>query len=108
MYLVSLPFREINMGREQQTQGAGGSRFAAAFGLLRQYMKEQPGSGAAVTMDLMPGAAGGVEGAEERIKKTMELFPQHAGTLNDNSRERYVLDMRAGKREFLFLPVGRS
>ncbi|KAM3063054.1 hypothetical protein ACUV84_006021 [Puccinellia chinampoensis] len=95
MYLVSLPFREINMGREQQTQGAGGSRFAAAFGLLRQYMKEQPGGrGAAVTMDLMPGA-NCVEGAEERIKKTMELFPQQAGTLNDNSRQRIMEPERA-------------
>ena len=89
MYLVSLPFREISMGKEQQTRGAGGSRFAAACGLLRQYMKEQVGREAAVTMDLMPGA-NCVAGAEERIKKTMELFPQRAGTLNDNSHERYV------------------
>lgn len=82
------------MGAEQQQQqqtakAAAGSRFAAAFGLLRQYMKEQP-DGGMVTMGLMPGAADGVEAVapEQRIR-TMELFPQQAGMVRD-SRERYV------------------
>ena len=78
------------MGAEQQQQQtAGGSRFAAAFGLLRQYMKDQPGGGV-VTVGLMPGGGDGVEAVapEERIR-TMELFPQQAGMVRD-SRERYV------------------
>lgn len=77
------------MGAEQQqtAKAAAGSRFAAAFGLLRQYMKEQP-DGGMVTMGLMPGAADGVEAVapEQRIR-TMELFPQQAGMVRD-SRER--------------------
>ncbi|XP_037426349.1 protein TIFY 11c-like isoform X1 [Triticum dicoccoides] len=80
--------QEIGMGAEQQQQQtAGGSRFAAAFGLLRQYMKDQPGGGV-VTVGLMPGGGDGVEAVapEERIR-TMELFPQQAGMVRD-SRER--------------------
>uniref|UniRef100_A0ACD5TUK6 Uncharacterized protein n=1 Tax=Avena sativa TaxID=4498 RepID=A0ACD5TUK6_AVESA len=74
------------MAAEQQTNKvAGGSRFAAACGLLRQYMMEQGGGRGAVTMGLMPGAQGvaAVVAPEERINKTMELFPQRAGTLKD-------------------------
>jgi len=64
--------------QQQQHTVAGSARFAAAFGLLRQYMKEQPGG--AVTM---PGAADGVDAVarEERFLRTMELFPQQAGTV---------------------------
>jgi hypothetical protein len=88
----------MNMGAEQQATvkgGGGGSRFAAACGLLRQYqymMGQGRGAAAMKTMglNLMPGADG-VEAAavtpEERIKTTIELllFPQRPGTFNDTS-----------------------
>ncbi|KAM0837883.1 hypothetical protein ACQ4PT_061342 [Festuca glaucescens] len=95
------------MAAEQQTRvkgAGGGSRFAAACGLLRQYqyMMGQAGGGgdrgaAMTTMGLMPGADG-VEAAqvtpEERIKTTMELllFPQRPGTLKDNSHQSRILE----------------
>ncbi|KAM0845645.1 hypothetical protein ACQ4PT_056226 [Festuca glaucescens] len=97
------------MAAEQLTsvKGAGGgSRFAAACGLLRQYqyMMGQAGGGgrgaAMTTMGLMPGADG-VEAAqvtpEERIKTTMELllFPQRPGTLKDNSHHSILEPERA-------------
>uniref|UniRef100_A0ACD5WI48 Uncharacterized protein n=1 Tax=Avena sativa TaxID=4498 RepID=A0ACD5WI48_AVESA len=74
------------MAAEQQTkQVAGGSRFASSCGLLRQYMMQQSGGRGAATMGLMPGAQEGVAAValDERIKKTMELFPQRGGTLKD-------------------------
>ncbi|KAM0835353.1 hypothetical protein ACQ4PT_062986 [Festuca glaucescens] len=98
------------MAAEQQTRvkgAGGGSRFAAACGLLRQYqyMMGQAGGGgdrgaAMTTMGLMPGADG-VEAAQvtpaERIKTTMELllFPQRPGTLKDNSHQRILEPERA-------------
>ncbi|KAF0891310.1 hypothetical protein E2562_009485 [Oryza meyeriana var. granulata] len=77
-----------------------GSRFAVTCGLLRQYMKEHGGSNgggrllpAVTAMSLATGAdaAVGAAAAEEveapEERKTMELFPQQAGTLKD-SQER--------------------
>ncbi|XP_020167950.1 protein TIFY 11c [Aegilops tauschii subsp. strangulata] len=96
--------------QQQQQQAAGGSRFAAAFGLLRQYMREQPGAGGGgmVTVGLMPG--GGVDGVdavtpEQRIR-TMELFPQQAGTVRGSHErtgpERAPLTIFFGGRTFVF------
>uniref|UniRef100_N1R298 Uncharacterized protein n=1 Tax=Aegilops tauschii TaxID=37682 RepID=N1R298_AEGTA len=96
--------------QQQQQQAAGGSRFAAAFGLLRQYMREQPGAGGGgmVTVGLMPG--GGVDGVdavtpEQRIR-TMELFPQQAGTVR-GSHERSD-DQGRGPAESLGRSRGRK
>lgn len=75
-------------------KAAGGSRFAVTYGLLRQYMKEQGGSGAtrclasAVGVGLMPetdAAAAAAEATEERTT-VLELFPQQAGTLKDEQQ----------------------
>lgn len=82
------------MGAEQQAASAkaGGSRFAATCGLLRQFMKEQGAAAAAspaVTIDFMPAAADGF-GAAPQERRTMELFPQQAGTLKDSQDLRYV------------------
>ncbi|KAM3230962.1 hypothetical protein ACQJBY_061242 [Aegilops geniculata] len=81
------------MGAEQQQQAAGGSRFAAAFGLLRQYMREQPGAGDAAVAP------------EQRIR-TMELFPQQAGTVRGShdrtGPERAPLTIFFGGRTFVF------
>ncbi|XP_044982832.1 protein TIFY 11c-like [Hordeum vulgare subsp. vulgare] len=98
------------MGAEQQQQqqaakAAGGSRLAAAFGLLRQYIKEQPGG--VVTMGLMPGGGDGVQAvaSEERIR-TMELFPQHAGMVRAShdrtGPERAPLTIFYGGRTVVF------
>ncbi|KAG8073704.1 hypothetical protein GUJ93_ZPchr0006g42934 [Zizania palustris] len=85
-------------GDEQQAAagGNGSSRFAVTCGLLRQYMKEHAGGRflPAVPMsvvvpgadDVVVGAAAVVEEAPEE-RKTMELFPQEAGTLK-GSQER--------------------
>ncbi|KAF7041022.1 hypothetical protein CFC21_050863 [Triticum aestivum] len=92
------------MGAEQQHQAAGGSRFAVAFGLLRQYMREQPG---VVTVGLSPGGGDGVEAVapEQRIR-TMELFPQQAGTVRGSHErtgpERAPLTIFYGGRTFVF------
>ncbi|KAL5210091.1 hypothetical protein ABZP36_005714 [Zizania latifolia] len=90
-------------GGERQAAAGNGSRFAVTCGLLRQYMKEHAGSNGggrflpAVPMSIMSAAdavvaAGGaaaaaVEEAPEERRKTMELFPQQAGTLK-GSQER--------------------
>lgn len=75
-------------------KAAAGSRFAVTYGLLRQYMKEQGGSGAtrclasAVGVGLMPetdAAAAAAEATEERTT-VLELFPQQAGTLKDEQQ----------------------
>lgn len=78
----------------EQSAKAGSSRFAVTCGLLRQYMKEQGGNGGRciapiVTMSLMPGAdvIGAAEAAPEE-RKTMELFPQQAGTLKGSQERR--------------------
>lgn len=77
-------------------KAAGGSRFAVTYGLLRQYMKEQGGSGAtrclapAVGVGLMPeadAAAAAAEATEERTT-VLELFPQQAGTLKDEQQRK--------------------
>lgn len=83
------------MAAEQQQQpakaAAAGSRFAVTCGLLRQYMKEQGGSGAtrclapAVAMGLMPEADAAAAATEERTT-VLELFPQQAGTLKDEQQ----------------------
>ncbi|KAL5218684.1 hypothetical protein ABZP36_019368 [Zizania latifolia] len=86
-------------GGEQQAAAkaaaGNGSRFAVTCGLLRQYMKEHAGGRflPAVPMsvvvpgaDAVVGAAAVVEEAPEE-RKTMELFPQEAGTLK-GSQER--------------------
>ncbi|XP_037419557.1 protein TIFY 11c-like [Triticum dicoccoides] len=92
------------MGAEQQHQAAGGSRFAVAFGLLRQYMREQPG---VVTVGLSPGGGDGVEAVapEQRIR-TMELFPQQAGTVRGSHERtgpgRAPLTIFYGGRTFVF------
>lgn len=80
----------------EQSAKVGGSRFAVTCGLLRQYMKEQGGNGGrciapVVTMSLMPGAdvVGAAEGeAAPEERKTMELFPQQAGTLKESHERR--------------------
>jgi jasmonate ZIM domain-containing protein len=84
------------MAAEQQLQpakaAAGGSRFAVTCGLLRQYMKEQGGSGAtrclapAVAMGLMPEADAAAAAATEERTTVLELFPQQAGTLKDEQQ----------------------
>lgn len=85
------------MAAEQQLQpakaAAGGSRFAVTCGLLRQYMKEQGGSGAtrclapAVAMGLMPEADAAAAAATTEERTTvLELFPQQAGTLKDEQQ----------------------
>lgn len=74
-------------------KAAAGSRFAVTYGLLRQYMKEQGGSGAtrslapAVGVGLMPeaDAAAAADATEERTT-VLELFPQQAGTLKDEQQ----------------------
>lgn len=80
----------------EQSAKTGSSRFAVTCGLLRQYMKEQGGNGGRciapiVTMSLMPGAdvigAAEAEAAPEE-RKTMELFPQQAGTLKGSQERR--------------------
>lgn len=93
--------------QQQQQQAAGGSRFAAAFGLLRQYMKEQPGAGAGgmVTVQgLVPDGAEAVA-PEQRIR-TMELFPQQAGTVRGSHERtepgRAPLTIFYGGRTFVF------
>lgn len=76
-------------------KAAAGSRFAVTYGLLRQYMKEQGGSGAtrslapAVGVGLMPeaDAAAAAEATEERTT-VLELFPQQAGTLKDEQQRK--------------------
>lgn len=77
-------------------KAAAGSRFAVTYGLLRQYMKEQGGSGAtrclasAVGVGLMPetdAAAAAAEATEERTT-VLELFPQQAGTLKDEQQRK--------------------
>jgi len=86
------------MAAEQQQQqpakaAAAGSRFAVTCGLLRQYMKEQGGSGAtrclapAVAMGLMPEADAAAAATEERTT-VLELFPQQAGTLKDEQQRK--------------------
>jgi jasmonate ZIM domain-containing protein len=77
------------------TVAGNGSRFAVTCGLLRQYMKEHSGSNggggflpAVTAMSLMTGGADAEEEAPE-VRKTMELFPQQAGTLKD-TQERYA------------------
>lgn len=76
-------------------KAAAGSRFAVTYGLLRQYMKEQGGSGATRCLapavgvaGLMPeadAAAAAAEATEERTT-VLELFPQQAGTLKDEQQ----------------------
>lgn len=76
-------------------KAGAGSRFAVTYGLLRQYMKEQGGSGAtrslapAVGVGLMPeaDAAAAAEATEERTT-VLELFPQQAGTLKDEQQRK--------------------
>lgn len=76
-------------------KAGAGSRFAVTYGLLRQYMKEQGGSGATRSLapavgvaGLMPeadAAAAAAEATEERTT-VLELFPQQAGTLKDEQQ----------------------
>ncbi|CAD6202356.1 unnamed protein product [Miscanthus lutarioriparius] len=80
------------MATEQQRPA--GSRFAVTCGMLRQYMKEQGGSGAtrclapAVAMGLMPEADAAVAAATEERTTVLELFPQQAGTLKDEQQRK--------------------
>ncbi|KAJ1298520.1 hypothetical protein BS78_01G460000 [Paspalum vaginatum] len=85
--------------QQQQTAKAAAGRFAVTCGQLRQYMREQAGSGArclapAVAMGLMPGAGGPDAAAAADLQAApapdqaettavLELFPQQAGTLKD-------------------------
>jgi hypothetical protein len=65
----------MNMGAEQQATvkgGGGGSRFAAACGLLRQYQ-------------YMMG-----QGRGAAAMKIMGLFPQRPGMFNDTLHQRYA------------------
>lgn len=80
------------MAAEQQTKVAGGRRFAAACNLLRQYVNEQGGGRGGVTMGAQGAAA---VAPEERMWRTMELFPQRAGMLKDSSHERMLQPERA-------------
>lgn len=78
-------------------KAGAGSRFAVTYGLLRQYMKEQGGSGATRSLapavgvaGLMPeadAAAAAAEATEERTT-VLELFPQQAGTLKDEQQRK--------------------
>uniref|UniRef100_A0A0E0K9N7 Protein TIFY n=1 Tax=Oryza punctata TaxID=4537 RepID=A0A0E0K9N7_ORYPU len=82
-----------------------GSRFAVTCGLLRQYMKEHSGSNgggggrrflpAVTAMSLMTGGADAAAVAEEEapeVRKTMELFPQQAGTLKDSQERKEITE----------------
>lgn len=86
---------EHQLQQQPAKAAAGGSRFAVTCGLLRQYMKEQGGSGAtrclapAVAMSLMPEAADAAAAATTEERTTMlELFPQQAGTLKDERQRK--------------------
>lgn len=82
----------------------GGSRFAVTCGLLRQYMKEQGGSGAtrclapSVAMGLMPEHDAAASAATEERTTVLELFPQQAGTLKDEQQQRYLCSSFSGRR----------
>uniref|UniRef100_A0A0D9Z2Z3 Protein TIFY n=1 Tax=Oryza glumipatula TaxID=40148 RepID=A0A0D9Z2Z3_9ORYZ len=80
------------------TVAGNGSRFAVTCGLLRQYMKEHSGSNggggflpAVTAMSLMTGGADAEEEAPE-VRKTMELFPQQAGTLKDTQERKEITE----------------
>lgn len=83
--------------QQPPAKAAAGSRFAVTCGLLRQYMKEQGGSGAtrclapAVAMGLVPeagAAAAASQATTEERTTVLELFPQQAGTLKDEQQRK--------------------
>ncbi|KAG8043258.1 hypothetical protein GUJ93_ZPchr0738g18693 [Zizania palustris] len=99
-------------GEQQAATGNGNCRFAVTCGLLRQYMKEHGGSRLlpAVPMSLMitaadavvvagGAAAAAVEEDAPGERKTMELFPQQAGTTLKGSQEIKGMRRSTGEKE---------